>query len=191
MVMSNAERQQQRRRRNRGEPEAGRPEQAEIERLQAVVAEQVQALGELDAQSYESALKAGIKELKAQAVELAPQAGHRTSIRGEGGPLILRHYEEGHYRDDAEWTADDDTTRAVLESLTLRRHGPRGEDASLIAKLADLLERDGPRFIAALRREVTAIKARAAAAAATKVKRPKAAPPAEVASKPRRKARAA
>jgi hypothetical protein len=181
------ERQQQRR--NRGEPQAGSPEQAEIERLQAMVAGRNRTLADMDAQSYESALKARLAELKAPGVESAPQA----IMRGEDKPLIRRHYEEDHYRDDAEWTADDDTTRAVLESLTLRRHGARGEDASLIAKLADLLERDGPRFIAALRREVTAIKARAAAAAAVKAKakRPKAAPPAKADGKRRRKARAA
>jgi hypothetical protein len=192
MVVSNVERQ--RRRRNRGEPQAGSPEQAEIERLQAMVAGRNRELADLDAQSYESALKARLAELKADVPESAPQAGRRTSIGGEDEPLIRRHYEEGHYHDDAEWTADDDTTRAVLEWLTLRRHGPRGEDASLIAKLADLLERDGLRFIAALRREVTAIKARAAAAAAAKAKakakRQKDAPPATAARR-RRKARAA
>ena len=101
------------------------------------------------------------------------QGGRRSSVRREARPLTerIRRYEElplrkDDYRDDADWTADEDTTRAVLESLTLRRHGPRGEDASLIAKPADLLERAGPQFIAAVRPEAAAIEARGAAAAA-------------------------
>jgi hypothetical protein len=186
MAVSDPERQQ--RRRNEGEPQAGSPEQAaEIERLQAMVAERNQALADVDARSYESALKARLAELKAD--------GRRTSVRDEARPLIRRYEEtplrKDDYRDDADWTADDDTTRAVLESLTLRRHGPRGEDASLIAKLADLLERAGPQFIAAVRREVAAIEARAAAAAAAKAKRQKAAPPAKAARKPSERARKA
>ena len=98
-------------------------------------------------------------------------AGRAPLKRGREATERIRRYEElplrkDDYRDDADWTADEDTTRAVLESLTLRRHGPRGEDASLIAKLADLLERAGPQFIAAVRPEAAAIEARGAAAAA-------------------------
>ena len=44
--------------------------------------------------------------------------------------------------------------------------GARGEDASLVAKLADLLERAGPRFIAAARRHVALTEVKAAARAA-------------------------
>ena len=39
----------------------------------------------------------------------------------------------------------------------------RAEDASLVAKLADLLERAGPQFIAAARRHVAATQVEAAA----------------------------
>jgi len=42
----------------------------------------------------------------------------------------------------------------------------RAEDASLVAKLADLLERAGPQFIVAARRHVAATEAEAARAAA-------------------------
>ena len=152
MAVSNVERQQQRRPRNEGNPRGSSTEQAaEIERLLAMVAERDQVLAvledaRLDAQSYESALKARIAELKAQVAGLAPQAGRRrTSVRGGGAPLI-RLYEElplrkdgGYYRDDADWTADEDLVQEVLESLMRNQPKVRAEAASLVARLADLL----------------------------------------------------
>jgi len=183
MAASKVERQQQqqqqRRPRNEGNPRAGGPEQAaEIERLLAMLAERDQALAaledaRLEAQSHESALEARIAELKAKVAELAPQAGRRRpSIRGGDGPLI-RLYDElplgkdgGGYRDDVDWTADEELVQEVLESLMRVQPKVRAEDASLVAKLADLLERAGPQFIVAARRHVAATEAEAARAAA-------------------------
>ena len=179
MAVSNVERQQQRRPRNKGNPRADSPEQAaEIERLLAMLAERDQALAaledaRLEAQSHESALEARIAELKAKVAELAPQAGRRRpSIRGGDGPLI-RLYDElplgkdgGGYRDDVDWTADEELVQEVLESLMRVQPKVRAEDASLVAKLADLLERAGPQFIVAARRHVAATEAEAARAAA-------------------------
>jgi len=206
MAVSNVERQQQRRPRNEGNPRGSSTEQAaEIERLLAMVAERDQVLAvledaRLDAQSYESALKARIAELKAQVAGLAPQAGRRrTSVRGGGAPLI-RLYEElplrkdgGYYRDDADWTADEDLVQEVLESLMRNQPKVRAEAASLVARLADLLERSGPQFIAAARRHVALTKVKATAVAAARVKAKAAAPTRKPATKTmkRRKARAA
>jgi DNA-binding phage protein len=193
MAASKVERQQQqqqqRRPRNEGNPRAGGPEQAaEIERLLAMLAERDQALAaledaRLEAQSHESALEARIAELKAKVAELAPQAGRRRpSIRGGDGPLI-RLYDElplgkdgGGYRDDVDWTADEELVQEVLESLMRVQPKVRAEDASLVAKLADLLERAGPQFIVAARRHVAATEAEAAARAAARVKAKAASP---------------
>jgi len=185
LVVSNVERQQQRRPRNKGNPRADSPEQsAEIERLLAMVAERDQALAaledaRLDAQSYESALKARIAELKAQVAGLAPQAGRRrTSIRGGDGPLIRLYDElplrkdEGYYRDDLDWTSDEELVQEVLESLMRTQPKVRAEDASLVAKLADLLERAGPQFIAAARRHVALTEVKAAARVKAKATAP-------------------
>jgi len=96
----------------------------------------------------------------------------RPSIRGGDGPLI-RLYDElplgkdgGGYRDDVDWTADEELVQEVLESLMRVQPKVRAEDASLVAKLADLLERAGPQFIVAARRHVAATEAEAARAAA-------------------------
>jgi hypothetical protein len=139
--VSNVERKQQGRPRNGGNLRGSSNDHAaEIERLLAMVAERDQALAvlegaRLDAQSYESALKARIAELKAQVAGLAPPTGRRrTSARGKDWPPI-RLYDE-----------------------------------SLVARLADLLERSGPQFIAAARRHVALTKVEAAARAAARVK---------------------
>ena len=208
MAASKVERQQQQKRRprNEGNPRAGGPEQAaEIERLLAMLAERDQALAaledaRLEAQSHESALEARIAELKAKVAELAPQAGRRRpSIRGGDGPLI-RLYDElplgkdgGGYRDDVDWTADEELVQEVLESLMRVQPKVRAEDASLVAKLADLLERAGPQFIVAARRHVAATEAEAAARAAARVKAKAASPTGKPTTKTtkRRKAMAA
>ena len=62
----------------------------------------------------------------------------------------------GGYRDDVDWTADEELVQEVLESLMRVQPKVRAEDASLVAKLADLLERAGPQFIVAARRHVAA-----------------------------------
>ena len=69
----------------------------------------------------------------------------------------------------------------------------RAEDASLVAKLADLLERSGPQFIAAARRHVALTKVKASAMAAARVKAKAAAPTRKPTAKTTkgRKARAA
>ena len=69
----------------------------------------------------------------------------------------------------------------------------RAEDASLVAKLADLLERAGPQFIVAARRHVAATEAEAAARAAARVKAKAASPTGKPTTKTtkRRKAMAA
>ena len=72
----------------------------------------------------------------------------------------------GGYRDDVDWTADEELVQEVLESLMRVQPKVRAEDASLVAKLADLLERAGPQFIVAARRHVAATEAEAARAAA-------------------------
>ena len=168
----------------RGETPGGQHRRGGRERLLAMVAERDQALAaledaRLDAQSYESALKARIAELKAQVAGLAPQAGRRrTSVRGGRAPLNRLYDElplrkdEGYYRDDLDWTSDEELVQEVLESLMRTQPKVRAEDASLVAKLADLLERAGPQFIAAARRHVALTEVKAAARVKAKATAP-------------------